>query len=276
MQSESIAKLITALVKVQKTIRGYKEDSKNPFFNSTYGDLSSVWAAVREPLTSNGLAVIQTLEGCDEQGRQKLRTMLAHESGEWIDSMIAIKPVKEDPQQAGSAITYARRYSLAAIVGVAPEDDDGETAMGRPVARETRQRAAQARADKEAQLPSDVINRSVEPSDPAALRPNPEYDGKESDPVVSFPAKFKTKPKSGKSLIYTIFGQDVVFPIKHVVGHSESEVCVSSWIANKKHINDELPLEASRILLDAADQGDAWEPPDYPEGYPPEGEEDVR
>jgi hypothetical protein len=87
MQSDNIAKLVTALVKVQGNLRGYREDSENPFFKSKYGDLSSVWAAVRELLSGNGLCVIQTMEGC-EDGRQKLRTVLAHESGEWIDSVM--------------------------------------------------------------------------------------------------------------------------------------------------------------------------------------------
>lgn len=121
--------------------------------------------------------------------------------------------------------------------------------------RQEKQKAAQHRADVEA--------RNIEPSEPADIRPNPAFDGKDSDPVVTFPATFKKAPKTGKSLIYTIFGLDVIFPIKHVVGHSDTEVCVTSWIANKKHVNEELPPEASRILLDGADQGDAWEPPPY-------------
>lgn len=131
-QSDSIKELTIALVKVQGVIEGAVRDSENPFFRSRYADLSSVWNACRKPLSDNGLAVIQTMgvEGttssCDT-----LVTTLVHTSGEWIRGSMRLHPVKLDPQGQGSAMTYARRYSLAAIVGIAPEDDDAELAMGR-------------------------------------------------------------------------------------------------------------------------------------------------
>jgi hypothetical protein len=115
-------------------------------------------------------------------------------------------------------------------------------------------RETQAKADREAQpqQPSDVIE---------GIRPNPKYNGKESDPIVTFPAKFVKAPKTGKSLVYEIFGQEVLFPITHVVGHSESEVVVTTWIANTKLEEGKLPSEAGSILAANADHGDAWEPP---------------
>jgi len=101
------------------------KDKENPFFKSAYADLSSVWEACRELLTKNGLAIIQTMDG--NNGNPVIVTTLAHISGQWIRGKLSIKPVKEDPQAIGSAITYGRRYSLAAIVGiVSEEDDDGE------------------------------------------------------------------------------------------------------------------------------------------------------
>jgi hypothetical protein len=126
-QSESIAALAAALAKVQAVLEGAKLDSENPFFKSKYSDLTSVWAACRKPLAENGLAVIQT---CSSETPEIVivETMLCHSSGEWVRGKVAMKPVKADPQGIGSCITYARRYSLAAMVGVAPEDDDGNAA----------------------------------------------------------------------------------------------------------------------------------------------------
>jgi hypothetical protein len=129
MHTEQLNELATALAKAQGAMQNAKKDAANPFFKSKYADLASVWDAVREPLTSNGLAVIQSID-CDEHGTV-LVTKLAHASGQWIDSKVRVKPVKDDPQGIGSAITYMRRYALQAIVGVSPEDDDGEGAMGR-------------------------------------------------------------------------------------------------------------------------------------------------
>ncbi|MDP2362296.1 MAG: ERF family protein, partial [Ignavibacteria bacterium] len=109
-----------------------RKDSANPFFKSVYADLASVWEACRQALSTNGLCVIQTTD--NDNGSVIVITTLIHSSGQWIRGKLRIKPVKDDPQGIGSAITYARRYALAAIVGVAPdegEDDDGEGAMGR-------------------------------------------------------------------------------------------------------------------------------------------------
>jgi hypothetical protein len=96
-----------------------------------------VWEACRKPLSENGLAVIQ-LPG-KRDGQLFVDSILTHPSGEWISSRLCITPVKDDPQAIGSAITYARRYGLQAIVGIAPDDDDGNAASGRDGV-DTRQR----------------------------------------------------------------------------------------------------------------------------------------
>ena len=127
MQSEQINELATALSKAQSEIQGAKKDCANPFFKSKYADLSSVWDACREPLTKNGLSVIQTTG--ERDGKQYLYTLLAHSSGQWIKSEMVILLGKPDIQSLGSAITYSRRYSLAMIAGVCPEDDDGNAAV---------------------------------------------------------------------------------------------------------------------------------------------------
>jgi hypothetical protein len=128
MQSEQINELAAALAKAQGAIKGATKDTANPFFKSKYADLASVWDACRAELTANGLSIIQTTD--DSQGVTVVTT-LAHSSGQWIRGRLTMRPVKDDPQGIGSAITYARRYALAAMVGVAPEDDDGNAASGR-------------------------------------------------------------------------------------------------------------------------------------------------
>lgn len=128
-KSETIGALAGALSKAQAEIRGAVKDTANPFFKSKYADLSSVWEACREPLAKNGLSIVQTNRAGD--GRVIVETLLMHASGEWISGELDMRPVKDDPQGVGSAITYARRYSLAAMVGVAPEDDDGNAASGK-------------------------------------------------------------------------------------------------------------------------------------------------
>lgn len=126
-QSPTIAEIAKALAKAQASIEGAKKDSQNPFFKSRYADLDSVWTACKKPLSDNELAVIQITEGTAES--LALVTILTHSSGEWIKGVLPLCPVKYDPQGIGSAITYARRYALAAMVGVCQVDDDGEAAM---------------------------------------------------------------------------------------------------------------------------------------------------
>jgi len=130
-KSESIVQLARALTLAQKDMEKASMDSANPFFKSKYADLTSVWEACRKPLTDNGLSIVQTLDISGVSESQVLETILLHNSGEWISGILKLNPVKNDPQGMGSAITYARRYSLAAMVGICPEDDDGEGAMKR-------------------------------------------------------------------------------------------------------------------------------------------------
>ena len=125
--SKEIGELVKALAKVQGSIKSARRDSTNPFFKAKYADLTSVWDSCRKELSQNGLVVIQTTKNDNE--RVVVLTTLAHESGQWIRGELSLRPVKNDPQGYGSALTYARRYSLAAIVGIATgEDDDAEDA----------------------------------------------------------------------------------------------------------------------------------------------------
>jgi hypothetical protein len=126
--SESIALLAGALAKAQLQIEPASKNATNPHFRSHYADLASIWDACRGPLNTNGLSIVQF--PCDgDVGRTGLCTMLLHSSGEWISEVVTTRSQKDDPQGLGSALTYLRRYALAAVVGVtATEDDDGNAA----------------------------------------------------------------------------------------------------------------------------------------------------
>lgn len=130
--SSNVTELATALAKAQGEMENAKKSTDNNYFKSKYADLAEVWNVVREPLAKNGLSVIQGNEGV-ANGYMTVTTLLLHSSGQFI-KMTGTFPVgKQDPQGAGSALTYARRYSLAAVLGIAQEgeDDDGNAACGK-------------------------------------------------------------------------------------------------------------------------------------------------
>lgn len=126
--SEQINELATALAKAQADLGAAKKDGTNPHFKSQYATLASAWAAWQEVGPKNGLAVVQSVGS--EEGASIVTTRLCHSSGQWVESEIHLKLQKDDMQGMGSAITYARRYSLMAMAGIAPaDDDDGNAAV---------------------------------------------------------------------------------------------------------------------------------------------------
>lgn len=128
-QSESIKELSTALVAFHKEVGKVKKDSTNPFFHSKYASLSNILDAIEEPLGNSGLSILQLPSGDDS-----LTTMLIHQSGEFISSESAIHAKSHnDPQAVGSAITYARRYAISALLALNEDDDDAESTR-KPVA----------------------------------------------------------------------------------------------------------------------------------------------
>lgn len=129
-KSDAINELAAALAKAQGEIKGAAKDATNPHFKNKYADLASVWDACRSALTKHGLAVAQITE-TDDGGAVVVETILTHSSGQFISGRLAMKPQQFTPQAIGSVVTYSRRYALAAMVGVAPEDDDAEGAEGR-------------------------------------------------------------------------------------------------------------------------------------------------
>lgn len=126
--STNLDALAAALTEAQKEIEGAAKDKFNPGYKSKYADLSSVMDACKPALSKNGFAIIQGAEPSDT-GTLCLTTMLLHKSGQWISGTMTLPLAKQDPQGYGSALTYARRYGLAAIAGVCPEDDDAQSAV---------------------------------------------------------------------------------------------------------------------------------------------------
>lgn len=119
--------LAAAFHAAQSQVRNAKKDSKNPHFKSNYADLASVWDACREALHSNGLAVMQSAGPLHEDGKLvgiAMDTTIVHVSGAGMTTTCVVPARNSSPQDYGSAITYARRYGLANMVGVVADDDD--------------------------------------------------------------------------------------------------------------------------------------------------------
>jgi hypothetical protein len=140
--SAEIGKLATALAHAQAEMGGATKDARNPHFGNSYADLAAVVEACK-PLATHGIAILQPTRA--DGAHVTVTTMLAHESGEWISEDLTMTAKDASPQSVGSAITYGRRYGLLALVGLAPEDDDGNAAQpapGKPAALKVAKPAA--------------------------------------------------------------------------------------------------------------------------------------
>lgn len=146
--STEIKDIAEALALAQAEIESASKDRINPHFKSAYATLASVWDACRAPLTKNGISVVQSPKA--DGAMVTLTTVLLHKSGQWFRDVLSIRAVNDTPQSIGSAVTYARRYALSAMAGVAPEDDDGNAGNGRDAAPQQNGNSRPA-PDKEAQ-----------------------------------------------------------------------------------------------------------------------------
>jgi hypothetical protein len=165
MQTENTSDIAAALAKAQGAMVAAKFDKTNPHFKNKYASLAAVIDAVRKPLADNGLSYTQTTE--TRPGGFVLVTTLRHASGQWISSEYPL-PVGAKPQELGSALTYARRYSLSAIACIAAdEDDDAEGAR-------------QSGQTSSAPAPRGINTK------PADILPPVEYDG-DGNPVNNIP-----------------------------------------------------------------------------------------
>ena len=125
-KSNQIDKLAGSLAIAQSKMKGAKKNSVNPFFKSNYADLHTVIESSLPQLNEQGIAVIQGND-TDKNGSFYVTTMLLHESGQWIKSKLKMPITKPDAQGVGATITYARRFALSAMVGIAQTDDDGNS-----------------------------------------------------------------------------------------------------------------------------------------------------
>jgi hypothetical protein len=128
--SETIGKISQALLQAQSSMGNASKGASNPFFKSSYADLNAIREVVTPALNANKISVLQPTTYID--GKAFVQTVLLHESGEYLSSLTEIVVAKaNDPQAAGSAISYARRYGLQSFLSVGAVDDDGEKAMNR-------------------------------------------------------------------------------------------------------------------------------------------------
>jgi len=177
--SEQINEIAAALAKAQGAMAPAIKDANNPFFHSKYADLASVWDACRKPLTGNGLSIVQSPSA--EGTTVKLDTILLHTSGQWMRGTASATAKDDGPQAIGSAITYLRRYALQSFAGVAPEDDDGQAAEGKPATPTAAARRPQAPKDAPVRDGLFVTNTKIAKEGKSAKGPWTLYAVKFSD-----------------------------------------------------------------------------------------------
>ena len=238
--SEQLNELAGALAKAQGEITSAALDAENPFFKSSYSTLGAVWNACRTPLSSNGLSVVQlpTFEG----GFITLTTRLMHESGQWIESVL-IGELDQNKgisqlQAMGGAITYLRRYSLAAMIGItSDEDTDGNG--GKPTTAKQSPAARPLSAEK---LKTYIIKK--------AGMSTKLTDGKQKDFVASsLNAVSLGNDDDRHSITYYLRGKNSVDEL--TTGEASALI---DWIgANKANEYQPVPeaVEEARFVLDA-------------------------
>ena len=136
--SDTLAALAPAIIKARAAIKTVGKDATNPHFKNRYASLEAISEAVTPALTANGLVALHSATLYDG-GALTVTTRLLHTSGEWVEGGVTLPLGKLDPQGAGSAVSYGRRYGLAAVLGiVTDEDDDGNAASAKPATSTTK------------------------------------------------------------------------------------------------------------------------------------------
>ena len=227
--STEINALAEALVRAQSEIKAATKDRENPFFGSRYATLDAVWDACRAPLTSHGLAVIQGVS--TEGDLVTVTTLLLHTSGQWTKSALSLTPKDASPQAAGSAITYAQRYGLKAMVGVtAEEDDDGNAAQ-----------PAAGKAPRARQRPVEATSPAVAEEPPFHYETPPE--GPIADPRTLFAAGSKRCPSCGQAS--TIIKGKPEFGGGWVCWTRDGKGCGTKWSDQASPVAPTLSLPAA-------------------------------
>lgn len=181
--SDQLSNIAKALIRAQGSMDEVFKDSTNPHFRSKYAALPACINATKPALLANGIALIQPPTSSADASVVYVTTMFLHESGEWMRCRLGLQPAKDDPQGAGSAITYGRRYTLLGMCGVAPEDDDDGNAASR-----------RTRTQRPASDPAERAPQSAERA-PAASQ----SDGKR-DPNHPGSASEESKAKLARAL----------------------------------------------------------------------------
>jgi hypothetical protein len=170
--SEQINEIATALAKAQAEMENVAKDRENPHYRSRYATLGGVLAEVRPKLAAQGISIWQSPINGDGSSIG-VTTRLLHASGQWLESTIFMAPLKFDVQGVGSVLTYLRRYSLMAIAGVGPEDDDAEAAISRPQERaRPEQRGPASRSDHPRKADAEDAYKRIRGAINAAIRPD--------------------------------------------------------------------------------------------------------
>jgi hypothetical protein len=206
-QSELINELCSALSKAQGEIEHAEKSSVNPHFKSRYADLASVIDALKKPLSKNGLSYVQ-VSAVRENGHWVLTTRLMHSSGQWIEGDVPVIASKADAQGFGSGLTYARRYGLAAICGVAQDDDDGNQASASPQQKPESKRA--------------VVTKNT----PQASGSIPPMELRNDAPISAAQQRELIELAASKKITSTLI---LTYMHKHFNAAASSHLTVSEW-----------------------------------------------
>jgi hypothetical protein len=211
-KSESIQKLAVALVKFNSEVKIIEKDASNPHFKNRYASLDTIIDEVRPLLAKHGLSVLQFPGGDGE--KFTLRSMLVHESGEWIESEpLTMRPVKNDPQGIGSCNTYARRYSLSSLLSLnTGEDDDGNDATHGNV----QQPSSNAHTGQQTQR-----NTETRTSQPAASSGQSGGTVHASSRVFAISKELGWKSNDLNAFATDVLGREVKYPMKDYVKTTE-------------------------------------------------------
>ncbi len=171
-RSDDIAELVKALVGAQATMGMAAKDATNPHFGSKYADLASCFAACKEPLAAHGLAVLQPVSS--DGPKVTVTTLLAHVSGQWISCELTLTSDKNTPQGIGSSLSYARRYCLSSLIGLASDDDDGNLASGRQGSHEAQQEVAKRKIAQKPR-PWNELSTGAQPEAANPATPNADF-----------------------------------------------------------------------------------------------------
>ncbi len=233
MSGGSIRQLAAAMVRVQAAVQPAAKDAVNPHFKQRYADLANVWEVCRKPLADNGISVMQfpVFSG----GLAGVTTVLIHSSGEWMENELLLPVSRQDPQGVGICITYARRYSLAAMLGVvADEDTDG---ADKGADRQKQQQGARPPAQpQQPKPPTSTGTSQVQPVQPAAPARHPATAGL-FDIVQSFTA-LRKRMEAALTAAYVANGKPPKEAKKQAENMADIEYCTVLNHFHKKSSRD--------------------------------------